>query len=74
MRCYLTYKYQGKKILTYTKLENVKKGLNYIWFMFGDRNDTRFWIFHSTIGKWIVRIFIIVVLISALLKYLGYVD
>lgn len=42
--------------------------------MFGDKNDTRFWFFHSTIGKWVIRIFIVVVLIGALLKYLGYID
>ena len=40
--------------------------------MFGDENDTRFWLFYHPVGKWIIRILIAVILIGALLKHLGY--
>lgn len=41
--------------------------------MFEDRykNDPRFWLFNTTIGKWIIRLSIIGVIISIILDQFG---
>lgn len=42
--------------------------------MIGDKNDTRFSLMHTTIGKWIIRIGLVAIVIMVILKILGYIE
>jgi hypothetical protein len=35
-------------------------------------NDTRFWLFNTTLGRWVLRIGLAVVFVLVLLKILGF--
>lgn len=42
--------------------------------MVGDENDTRFTIMHTTVGKWVIRIGLLIVVVLVILKILGFIE